>query len=63
MAADYYRIDLRIPIAWSVELEKLKQEAYEKTGKRVSKSDLIREMMKPFLEIPSSSCFSSNKKS
>jgi len=56
MPSEYYRIDLRISPEWSAELEKLKREVYEKSGKKVSKSELIREMMKVFLEKPSSSC-------
>jgi len=55
MPADYYRIDLRIPPEWNRELELLQKEAQERTGKYVSKGDLIREMMKKYLE-PSSSC-------
>lgn len=58
MPANYYRIDLRIPVEWSKELERLKREVYEKSGRKVSKSDLIREMMKEVLDNRSSSCFS-----
>lgn len=62
MPADYYRIDLRITPSMSLELEKLQKEVFELYGRKVSKADLIREMMKEFLENPSSSCFSNRKK-
>jgi len=62
MPALYYRIDLRIPLEWSVELEKMQKEVYERSGLRVSKSSLVRTMMEKFIKKPSSSCNSNEKK-
>lgn len=71
MPTDYYRVDLRIPPKWNQELELLQTETYQRTGKKVSKGDLIRGMMRGFMpqltysphqERSSSSCIYSKTK-
>jgi hypothetical protein len=58
MPENYYRIDLRLTPELSESLEKMRQELYQQTGKKLSKGHLVREMVREFLESPSRSCFS-----
>ena len=62
MPENYYRVDLRLPQDLNEKLEKFQAELLEKTGKKLTKNIIIREMVRSFLEIPSSSCFQDKKK-
>lgn len=48
--ADYHRTEVRFPRAISHQLELLKKEVQEETGKAVSISDLVTEIVGQFFE-------------
>lgn len=50
MRENYYRADIRFPLGVSAKLNRLKQEIFEKTGKRVSKSKLVEQIVSDFFE-------------
>lgn len=52
MSIDYTRIELRIPLEWSEELEGMQKDVFERSGHRVSKSSLIRKMIETFFQEP-----------
>jgi metal-responsive CopG/Arc/MetJ family transcriptional regulator len=56
MPADYYRVDLRLPASWLIELDKLRAEVLEKSSKKVSRTELIRAILEEYLDKPSSYC-------
>jgi hypothetical protein len=50
MPADYYRSDIRFPIDISTKLSILQNEMHLKTGKFISRSNLVVEIVRLFLE-------------
>lgn len=50
MPVNYPRTEIHFSIAVSVKLSQLRQEIYEKTGKKISKSRLVEQIVDMFFE-------------
>jgi hypothetical protein len=50
MPVNYYRADVRLPLEVSTKLNLLRQEIFEKTGKKVSRSKVIEQIVSNFFK-------------